>query len=127
MSRCSCQWRRRSSAPVASSCSRLILPPQYPSVARFNSRAAPREGKPKFEAIVIGKGILPDSRLLRYLARPIAVIDAYGWGGGGGCGGWVGWIGGGPCRACAAAARASPAAACAGVTPLATSDCTCAG
>src|SRR2546428_13263315 len=53
MSRCNCQCRRRSSAPVASNCSRLILPPQYPSVARFNSRAAPMGGKPKFEAIVI--------------------------------------------------------------------------
>src|SRR5437762_1239784 len=53
MSRCSRQCRCRSSAAVARSCSRLTLPLQYPSVARFSSRAAPRGGKPRFEAIII--------------------------------------------------------------------------
>src|SRR2546428_8941763 len=55
IARCNSQWRRRSSAPVASNCCAESLPAQYPSVARFNSRAAPRGGKPKFEAIVIGR------------------------------------------------------------------------
>jgi len=42
---------------VARSCSRLILPPQYPSVARFNSRG-PQGGKPKFERCHMRKGNL---------------------------------------------------------------------
>src|SRR5207249_10108387 len=60
---CNCQWRRRSSAPVARSCARETLPLQYPSVARFNSRAAPRGGKPRFEAIVIeGRNLTSNDR-----------------------------------------------------------------